>query len=48
MIDVQPNASAGATFQAIVSSGRFHGAMAATTPSGSRRVYVSVFASGRG
>jgi hypothetical protein len=48
MITVQPNARAGATFQAMVSNGSFHGAMAAMTPSGSRTVYVSVFVSGRG
>src|SRR3569833_1532578 len=32
---VLPAASAGASFQAVSSSGEFHGTMAATTPSGS-------------
>ena len=31
-----PVASAGASFQAAISSGKFHGTIAATTPSGSR------------
>ena len=35
---VQPAARAGATFQLMSSSGEFHGVMAATTPTGSRRV----------
>src|ERR1700753_3337358 len=35
---VQPAASAGASFQVISSSGEFHGVIAATTPTGSRRV----------
>ncbi len=35
---VQPAASAGASFQLISSSGEFHGVIAATTPTGSRRV----------
>jgi hypothetical protein len=35
---VQPAASAGATFQVISSRGEFHGVIAATTPTGSRRV----------
>ena len=34
----QPHASAGATFQAAVCSGKFHGTMAPTTPTGSRSV----------
>ena len=35
---VLPQASAGATFHAVRSSGKFHGTMAATTPTGSRSV----------
>jgi hypothetical protein len=35
---VQPAASAGASFHVMSSSGEFHGVMAATTPTGSRRV----------
>jgi hypothetical protein len=35
---VQPAASAGASFQVMSSSGEFHGVIAATTPTGSRRV----------
>ena len=35
---VHPAARAGATFQVISSSGEFHGVIAATTPTGSRRV----------
>ncbi len=35
---VQPAASAGATFQAAIMNGTFQGAMAPTTPTGSRRV----------
>jgi hypothetical protein len=31
-----PNASAGAIFHAGIASGKFHGVIAATTPSGSR------------
>ena len=38
MITVLPHARAGATFHAVRSSGKFHGTMAATTPTGSRRV----------
>ena len=38
MITVLPQASAGATFHAVSSSGKFHGTIAATTPTGSRRV----------
>ncbi len=38
MTTVQPAARAGASFQLISSSGEFHGVMAATTPTGSRRV----------
>ena len=34
----QPQASAGATFQAAICSGKFHGTMAPTTPTGSRSV----------
>src|SRR5690625_1597356 len=35
---VQPAAKAGAIFQAVSSSGEFHGVIAATTPKGSCRV----------
>ena len=37
-IAVLPAASAGATFQAAISSGKFHGTISPTTPIGSRRV----------
>src|SRR5216684_449962 len=37
---VLPAASAGATFHDASSSGKFQGTIAATTPSGSRNVYV--------
>ena len=39
-ITVLPQASAGASFQLAMASGKFHGTMAATTPTGSRRVYA--------
>ncbi len=32
---VQPAASAGATFRVIIAAGKFHGVMAAQTPTGS-------------
>ncbi len=35
---VQPAASAGPSFQAAISSGKFHGMICAHTPTGSRRV----------
>ena len=35
---VQPAARAGASFKVMSSSGEFHGVIAATTPTGSRRV----------
>jgi hypothetical protein len=35
---VFPQASAGAIFQAAMSSGKFHGTIAPTTPTGSRNV----------
>ena len=38
---VLPNASAGAAFQSGIASGKFHGVMSATTPSGSRSVNCS-------
>ncbi len=38
MITVLPQASAGPTFQEVSSSGKFHGTMAAITPTGSRSV----------
>ena len=38
MMTVLPHASAGATFHAVSSSGKFHGTIAATTPTGSRSV----------
>jgi hypothetical protein len=44
-IIVQPHASAGAIFHMPIISGKFHGTIAPTTPTGSRTVYVS--ASGR-
>ena len=34
---VLPNASAGASFQEGIAIGKFHGVIAVTTPSGSRR-----------
>jgi hypothetical protein len=34
---VQPAAIAGATLRAIISAGKFHGVIAATTPTGWRR-----------
>src|SRR5206468_4087190 len=37
---VQPAASAGANFQLAMLSGKFHGTIAPTTPTGSRKVYV--------
>ena len=40
MTIVLPHASAGATFHAHISSGKFHGTMAPITPSGSWRVYL--------
>src|SRR4051794_22866862 len=41
MTTVLPHASAGAIFQTASISGKFHGVMAPTTPTGSRRVYVN-------
>src|SRR5688572_14032565 len=40
MTTVLPQASAGAIFQTASISGKFHGVIAPTTPTGSRRVYV--------
>src|SRR5512144_282923 len=40
---VFPQASAGAIFQTASISGKFHGVMAPTTPTGSRSVYVNAF-----
>ena len=37
-----PKASAGAIFQAGVATGKFHGLMMATTPTGSRRTSISI------
>ncbi len=37
-----PAASAGPIFQAVIISGKFHGTMAATTPSGSRSTRARV------
>lgn len=37
---VHPAASAGASFQLIIKAGKFHGIMAATTPTGSGLVYA--------
>ena len=42
---VQPHARAGAIFHIEFISGKFHGTIAATTPTGTRSMYVS--ASGR-
>src|SRR3954453_9894109 len=41
MTTVLPHASAGAIFQTASISGKFHGVIAPTTPTGSRRVYVN-------
>ena len=38
MITVLPQAKAGASFQAAIISGKFHGVISAQTPTGSRRV----------
>jgi hypothetical protein len=35
---VQPAPRAGASFQTAITSGKFHGAMAATTPTGRRAI----------
>ena len=43
---VLPAASAGATFQEAIVSGKFHGVMSATTPSGSRKVMSTPPATG--
>ncbi len=43
---VQPAASAGPIFQAAISSGKFHGMIAPTTPTGSRRVHAKNLACG--
>src|SRR5580704_16488360 len=40
---VQPVASAGPSFHAAISSGKFHGMIWPTTPTGSRRVYARYF-----
>ncbi|MCY1275096.1 hypothetical protein D9M70_237290 [compost metagenome] len=37
MTTVQPQARAGISFQVVIISGKFHGTMPATTPTGSRR-----------
>ncbi|VBM08868.1 Uncharacterised protein [Burkholderia pseudomallei] len=37
---VHPAASAGTSFQTAIISGKFHGTIAATTPTGSLRVYA--------
>ena len=37
---MQPHASAGPSFQAAISSGKFHGMIWPTTPTGSRSVYA--------
>jgi hypothetical protein len=39
---VLPNAIAGASFQVGIAIGKFHGVIAVTTPSGSRRAYRNV------
>src|SRR5512138_1068795 len=38
-----PHASAGAIFHTASISGKFHGVIAPTTPTGSRKVYVNAF-----
>ena len=43
---VLPAASAGATFQEAIGSGKFQGTMSATTPSGSRNVISTPPATG--
>ena len=43
---VQPVASAGPSFHAAISSGKFHGIICPTTPMGSRKVYEWKFAPG--
>jgi hypothetical protein len=43
---VQPAASAGAALRVIMASGKFHGVMAATTPTGSR--VTRIFELGKG
>jgi hypothetical protein len=43
---VLPAASAGATFHAVMHSGKFHGTISATTPSGSRNVIATPPATG--
>ena len=43
---VLPAASAGASFQAAIVSGKFHGMISATTPSGSRNVIATPPATG--
>ena len=45
-ITVHPVASAGPSFHAAISSGKFHGIICATTPTGSRSVYARYFAPG--
>ena len=37
---MQPHASAGPSFHAAISSGKFHGMIWPTTPTGSRSVYA--------
>ena len=43
---VFPAASAGPSFQAAISSGKFHGTICPTTPTGSRSVYAWYIAPG--
>src|SRR5882724_1727196 len=43
---VQPEANAGPSFHAAINSGKFHGIICPTTPTGSRRVYARYFAPG--
>ena len=45
---VQPAASAGATFQEVVTSGKFQGTISAATPAGSKRTAAREAASGSG
>ncbi len=45
---VQPAASAGPALRVIIASGKFHGVMAATTPTGSRVTMIFAFGFGLG
>ena len=45
---VQPAASAGPALRVIIASGKFHGVIAATTPTGSRVTMIFEFGFGLG